>query len=177
MTPPRAFDAIIRALAIDADPAVSLTLVGDGPDRPRLESLARECGVAVRVNFAGWKSQQELQSLYAAADAFVFSSFAEGIPVVLMEAMAQSLPCIAPAIAGIPELIRDGVDGLLTAPSDDRAIADAIRRLSHDPDLCHSLGASSRARILELYNLDRNIAELAELFLRLNQAASIAPAP
>jgi glycosyltransferase involved in cell wall biosynthesis len=166
MAPPRAFETIIHALAIDADPAVSLTLVGDGPDRPRLEALARESGVAARVAFAGWKSQQELQALYAVADAFVFSSFAEGIPVVLMEAMARSLPCIAPAIAGIPELIRHGIDGLLTAPSDERAIADAIRRLHRDPDFCRSLGASSRARILELYNLDRNVAEMAEIFER-----------
>lgn len=166
MAPPRAFDVLIEALASLANPAISLTLVGDGPDRTRLEKLAARRNVAARVEFAGWKTQDELRPIYAAADAFVFSSFAEGIPVALMEAMAMSLPSIAPWIAGIPELIRDGVDGILTAPSDVGGMAEAIRRLHDCPDLCRSLGASARTRIEELYNLDRNVKELSRIFER-----------
>ena len=118
------------------------------------------------MKFEGWKTQDELQPIYAAADAFVFSSFAEGIPVVLMEAMAMSLPCVAPWIAGIPELIRHGIDGFLTAPSDKRGLAESIERLYNDPELCRNLGASARTRIMELYNLDRNIEALSEIFTR-----------
>lgn len=164
MAPPRAFDVLIRALAALGNRAIFLTLVGDGPDRAELERLAAKCGVGAQVEFAGWKTQDELQSIYAAADAFVFSSFAEGIPVVLMESMAMSLPCIAPWIAGIPELIRDGVDGFLVAPSDVDGMAGAIGRLYRDPELCRTTGESARGRVLELYNLERNIEELSEIF-------------
>jgi colanic acid/amylovoran biosynthesis glycosyltransferase len=166
MAPPRAFDVLIRALAACGNREIFLTLVGDGPDRPALERLAAECGVTQQVEFAGWKTQDELQPIYAAADAFVFSSFAEGIPVVLMEAMAMSLTCVAPWIAGIPELIRDGVDGLLVAPSDVEGMAEAIGRLHRDPELCRAMGESARERVLKLYNLERNIAELSEIFRR-----------
>lgn len=165
MAPPRAFDVLIRALAALNNPAISLTLVGDGPDRAMLEKLTADLNVR-QVEFAGWRNQAELESIYAKADAFVFSSFAEGIPVVLMEAMAASLPCVAPWIAGIPELIRDNVDGLLTAPSDAEGMSAAIARLYRDPELCQALGASGRARVLDLYNLDRNIEELSEIFRR-----------
>jgi colanic acid/amylovoran biosynthesis glycosyltransferase len=166
MAPPRAFDVLIRAIAASGNRMISLTLVGDGPDRPELERLAVQCGVGAQVKFAGWKTQDELKFIYAAADAFVFSSYAEGIPVVLMEAMATSLPCIAPWIAGIPELIRDGVDGVLVAPSDVDGMAEAIRRLHRDPELCRTMGASARGRVVELYQLDRNIEVLSEIFRR-----------
>ncbi len=166
MAPPRAFDVLLRALAALHNQAIYLTLVGDGPDRPMLQNLAASLGIERQVEFAGWKTQDELRPIYAASDAFVFSSFAEGIPVVLMEAMAASLPCVAPWIAGIPELIRDGVDGLLTAPSDVDGMAAAIARLYRDPELCRAFGSSARKRVLELYNLERNIEELSGIFLR-----------
>jgi colanic acid/amylovoran biosynthesis glycosyltransferase len=164
MAPPRAFDVLIEALASLKNPAISLTLVGDGPDRPRLEKLAARLGIAAQIDFAGWKTQDELCPIYTAADAFVFSSFAEGVPVALMEAMAMSLPCVAPWIAGIPELIRDGVDGILTAPSDTAGMAAAIARLYDRPVLCRTMGAAARARIEECYDLDRNIEELSQIF-------------
>ncbi len=164
MATPRAFQLLVSALAAAQEPAISLTLVGDGPDRPSLERLARDLGVASRVHFTGWKTQDELRAIYAEAGAFVFSSFAEGIPVALMEAMAMGLPCVAPWIAGIPELIRDGVDGVLTAPGDERGMTEAMLRLYRDPELCRAMGEAARARVAELYNLERNIAELSELF-------------
>jgi len=83
-----------------------------------------------------------------------------------MEAMAMSLPCIAPSIAGIPELIREGIDGFLVAPSDVDGMAKAIGRLYRDPELCRTMGESARGRVLELYNLVRNIEGLSEIFRR-----------
>lgn len=176
MAPPRAFDVLIRALGSVREPAIRLTLVGDGPDRPALERLAADCGVSHQVEFAGWRTQDQLPAYYAAADAFVFSSFAEGIPVVLMEAMAASLTCVAPAIGGIPELIRDGVDGTLVPPSDAAGMAAAIAKLFHDPELCRQMGASARARIAAEYHLERNVEAMSEMLSR-RIPSSPGPAP
>ena len=91
--------------------------MGDGPDSRKLQEQSRQLGIAERVIFAGWKNQAELRQLYAASDLCVLSSFSEGVPVVLMEAMATGVPCVAPRITGIPELIRDGIEGLLVTPA------------------------------------------------------------
>ena len=155
MANPRAFQIILQALSMVESPDVILRFVGDGPDRPLLERLARELGLANRVSFEGWKHQDLLRDIYARTDAFVFSSFAEGIPVVLMEAMAMSIPCVAPRITGIPELIRDGLDGLLFAASDVTELSLSMTRLMRDPALCRSLGESAHTRILELYDLNQ----------------------
>ena len=105
---------------------VRLTLAGDGPDRANLEAQAQRLGIADRVVFAGWKNQDALRELYLKSDLCVLSSFAEGVPVVLMEAMATGVPCVAPRINGIPELIRDGIDGLLFTASDVQELVAAI---------------------------------------------------
>lgn len=168
MARPRAFHVVVGALAQlrgEGRDAI-LRLVGDGPDRPALERLARELGAADRVVFEGWKNHAQLRSIYQSADVFVFSSFAEGIPVVLMEAMAMEIPCVASRITGIPELIRDGVDGLLTAASDEREMARAIARLMDDAPFRRRLGQAARAHIVEEYNLPRNIQALAGIFRR-----------
>lgn len=164
MATPRSFHVILQAVA--SVPGATLRLVGDGPDRATLEKLTSELRLADRVFFDGWKNQDQLREIYSRADAFVFSSFAEGIPVVLMEAMATALPCIAPRITGIPELIRDGVDGFLYSASDAHGLAEAMRRLVQNPDLCRSMGKSARSRVMELYDLNLNIAELAAIFRR-----------
>jgi colanic acid/amylovoran biosynthesis glycosyltransferase len=84
--------------------------------------------------------------------------------VVLMEAMAMEIPCVSTFVAGIPELIRNEVDGILVSPSDDRALAGAIKRLIEEPDLRRRLGEAGRRRVVEKYDLDRNITHLAEIF-------------
>ena len=99
-----------------------------------------------------------------AADAFCLPSFAEGLPVVLMEAMAMEIPCVATHIAGIPELIRDGEDGLLVPPSDVDALVKALARLMDDGELRRRMGKSGRARVVEHYDLRRNVERLAAIF-------------
>ena len=94
----------------------------------------------------------------------MLASFAEGIPVVLMEAMAMEIPCVSTFVAGIPELIRSGIDGILVPPSDECALADAIKRLIDDPALRRRLGVAARRRVMQRYNLDQNITRLAEIF-------------
>ena len=145
---------------------VELRLVGDGPDRLSLEQEVRERGLSERVLFTGAVDQDRIRELYADADVFALASFAEGIPVVLMEAMAMTIPCVTTFITGIPELIRDGVDGLLVAPSDDEGLAQAIARLMDDAELRRRLGEAGRQRVLEKYDLDRNTERLAAVFQR-----------
>jgi glycosyltransferase involved in cell wall biosynthesis len=168
MAPPRTFEVLIGALAElrGAGRDVVLRLVGDGPLRVSLERTAAELGLRDHVIFEGWKTQDQLRTLYCQADVFVFSSLAEGIPVVLMEAMAQGIPCVATRITGIPELIRDGLDGLLVETLDEQGTARAVARLMEDADLRRRMGLAAREHVLEEYNLQRNLVALAAIFSR-----------
>lgn len=143
-----------------------LRIVGDGPDRAMLERFAAENQLGDAVIFTGAVNQDQIRALYAAADIFALASFAEGIPVVLMEAMAMSIPCVTTWITGIPELIRNGEDGLLVAPSDAAGLAQAIARLMDDPELRRQLGEAGRDRVSAKYHLNHNIDRLAAIFRR-----------
>ena len=140
-----------------------LTLAGDGPDRAMLEQQAKRLGIANRVVFAGWKDQDELRNLYRQSDVFVMSSFAEGVPVVLMEAMVTGVPCVAPRINGIPELIRDGVDGLLFTASDVAELVGALGRMMDDSAMRHKMAELSRKRVADKYDLRKNVDRQAGL--------------
>ena len=140
---------------------VRLTLAGDGPSRRSLEQQAREFGIAECVVFAGWKNQDELRELYAKSDIFVMSSFAEGVPVVLMEAMAIGVPCVAPRINGIPELIRNEIDGLLFTATDVSELVEALARMMDDAQMRRRMSLSSRERVNKKYNLRKNVEQLA----------------
>ncbi len=142
---------------------VRLRIAGDGSERGSLESEAARRGLGECVVFEGWQTPDQLRDLYAQADVFALASFAEGIPVVLMEAMAMEIPCVSTWITGVPELIRDEVDGLLVPPSNEEALAAALARLMDDSDLRLRLGKSARQHVLEAYDLNRNVAALAEL--------------
>ena len=125
----------------------TLDIAGDGPDRHMLEDKARSLGVSDRVAFLGYQSQQQVRELLKRTDVFALSSFAEGVPVVLMEAMAAGIPVVATRIAGIPELVRDEENGLLIPPGDASATANAIQRLLEDADLRNRLSEFGRKTI------------------------------
>jgi glycosyltransferase involved in cell wall biosynthesis len=157
--------AAVQSLVHD-ERQVLLRLVGDGDDRAGLEADAAARGIDDRVVFEGSVNQDRLRALYQRADACVLPSFAEGVPVVLMEAMSMGIPCVASRITGIPELIEDGVHGLLVDPSDSALLAAAIARLMGDATLRRRLGAAARTRVMERYDLARNTRHLAEIFRR-----------
>jgi glycosyltransferase involved in cell wall biosynthesis len=140
---------------------VELTLVGDGPDRAALEAAA-----GPEVRFAGAVGQDRIRELYARADVFCLPSFAEGVPVVLMEAMATGLPVVSTRIAGIPELVEDGVAGLLVAPGRADVVADALERLAGDPGLRARMGRAGRARVQDAYDIADAVRRLEGLFDR-----------
>lgn len=145
-------------------PNIRVRLLGDGPDRASLERAIAAAGLGQVVFTLGNVSQDRIREYYSAADVFVLASFAEGIPVALMEAMAMEIPCVSTFVAGIPELIRNDVDGLLVVPSDDQALASALKRLLEDPQLRYRLGVAGRQRVIDKFNLDSNVKTLARVF-------------
>ncbi len=166
LTPAKGQHVLVEAVhrLVGEGRRLRLRLVGDGEDRASLERQVAELGLTEQVVFEGAVNQDRIRDLYAAADAFAIPSFAEGIPVVLMEAMAMEIPCVTTWITGVPELIRNGVDGLLVAPGDGDALAAALARLMDDPGLRQRLGQSGRQRVLAEYDLGRNVARLGEIF-------------
>jgi colanic acid/amylovoran biosynthesis glycosyltransferase len=130
-----------------------LEIAGDGPDRKRLEEKVRSLGISHRVMFLGYQSQAQVRARLKQTDVFVLSSFAEGIPVVLMEAMAAGVPVVATRIAGIPELVRDEENGLLISPGDSDAASAAIRRLLQDASLRNHIATAGRKVIEREFNI------------------------
>ena len=141
-----------------------LRLIGDGRERRRLESFILENRLGDSVILEGALNHENTRRLIAQADIFVLASFAEGLPVALMEAMAMEIPCVSTYIAGIPELIRPEIDGLLVPASSEEALVEALARLVTDAELRRSLARSGRQRVLELYSLETNVGLLAETF-------------
>jgi colanic acid/amylovoran biosynthesis glycosyltransferase len=152
--------------------AVNVTLIGEGPERARLKRFVEREGLKDSVLFTSALSHAETLQHVRSADIFVLASFAEGIPVALMEAMALGLPCISTTVAGIPELIQTGRDGLLVAPSNVEELADAIESLAHDAALRNFLGRSARRRVIRDYNLPLNQERLAQCFQQRLTASS-----
>jgi len=127
LVPWKQIDRLIEALAqIDG---AGLVIVGDGPERSRLEDLARANNLNDRVYFAGQKSREETYGLMAACDIFVLNSSYEGFPHVVLEAMFAGLPVVATAVGGTPELVRDGENGVLIAPSATGTLANILLKL------------------------------------------------
>ena len=143
---------------------VRLRLVGAGPDGASLKIHTARLDLSGNVVFEGAINQDSIRALYAQADIFALPSFAEGLPVVLMEAMSMEIPCVTTHIAGIPEMIRDGLDGLLVHASDLEALVTALTRLIDDEKLRRKLGKNARKRIVERYNLTGNVERLARIF-------------
>jgi glycosyltransferase involved in cell wall biosynthesis len=168
LAPAKGFPVLVEAVArlLERGRAIELTIVGAGPQRLELEELIHQRNLAAAVRLAGPINHDRIIDFYSHTDAFLMASFAEGVPVVLMEAMAMEVPCVATWVAGVPELIRDGVDGLLAPPAGPEPLAAALETLMDNPALARSLGQSGRSRVLELYDLTRNSARLGETFRR-----------
>jgi glycosyltransferase involved in cell wall biosynthesis len=145
---------------------IRLSFAGDGPDRTALRQDVEKRGLSGCITFEGNVNQDKLLDLYRESDALVLSSFAEGLPVVLMEAMAMEIPCVAPWVNGIPEIVTHETDGLLVPPGDADALARAIGRLMDDEELRRTLGQKARLKILQKFDLQRNTEHLAVVFQR-----------
>jgi glycosyltransferase involved in cell wall biosynthesis len=133
------------------EPSARLVLLGDGPTRPELERKARELGLQDCVRLGGF--QARVAEYLDAGDALVHPSLTEGMPNVVLEAMAAGKPVVATRVGGIPELVADGESGLLVAPRDPAALADALIRLIREPGLAAELGRNARCRARERFSV------------------------
>lgn len=164
--------ADLRARGVGA----TVTFVGAGPGLEALRTHAATAGVADAVTFAGAVGQDRIRAHYERADVFCLPSLGEGVPVVLMEAMAMGLPVVASGIMGIPELAEHGVSGLLVPPGRADRLADALERLAGDAALRARLGAAGRARVLEEFDVEVTADRLASRLLGLTAGAQPAMA-
>jgi glycosyltransferase involved in cell wall biosynthesis len=172
MVPKKGFDLLVEAVAGLYDRGVELELVIAGEDGPEAETVRRL--VADRcpdlVHFTGPLSQCELLTLYRGADVFALACRVDGdgdrdgIPNVMVEAMAAGLPVVSTAVSGIPELVRDGENGLLVPPEDPAALASALHRLAADVPLRDRLAAAGRATVAERFDGDVLARRMAGLF-------------
>jgi glycosyltransferase involved in cell wall biosynthesis len=142
-----------------------LTIVGDGPALGDLRALAAALAVADSVSFEGAVGQEQILGYYERADVFALPSFAEGIPVVLMEAMATGLPVVSTTIAGIPELVDDGASGFLVTPGRVDELAGALERvLAAGAEERAEMGRVGRERVESEFATVRVAERLLELF-------------
>ncbi|MCW2992389.1 MAG: glycosyltransferase family 4 protein [Solirubrobacterales bacterium] len=151
-------EALAAAVAAGAD--ATLDVVGDGPLRADLERRTRELGLGDRVRWHGALGSDALLEHWATADVFCLPSFAEGLPVVLLEAMAAGLPVVATAITGVPEAVRHDREGLLVAPARPDLIAEALVRLAGDPALRARLGAAGAQRAAGELSQERSLDQI-----------------
>lgn len=172
LSPPKGFDDAILALGQlrSRGLAPRLVVVGDGPERARLEALASEQGVHAQVEFRGALPHAGILPLYAQAWALLAPSKVmangrrDGIPNVVIEAMAAGVPVVGTRAAGLEEAIEEGVTGMLADPGSPRSLADAIEPLVRDGALSDRLGAQARPRVRDTFDAARNFERLWELF-------------
>ncbi len=156
------FSEIIKR-GIDAE----LVIVGDGPDQERIRKRIESLELSLRVLLSGRAAEAEALERIAGADILVLSSFMEGLPVVLMEALAMGVPVIAPAIAGVPELVEHRVSGLTFAAGNWVELAERMMDLALDPGLRERLATAGKARVESEYAIERAVEPLLRRFLAL----------
>jgi glycosyltransferase involved in cell wall biosynthesis len=144
-------------------PDITLTVIGDGTDRAWAESEAHRIG---GTRILGYRSQSDVAEALSEADVLVLPSFAEGLPVVFMEALAAGRPVIASRVAGVGELVEDGVTGRIVAPGDRDGLEAAIVSLAVDPEGRAAMGRAGQARVREGFDSDLEAAWLLQLFTR-----------
>ncbi|HEY9888077.1 MAG TPA: glycosyltransferase, partial [Candidatus Obscuribacterales bacterium] len=157
----------------DRYPEVKLTVVGDGSERAAIEASAVQLGLGDRVEFVGYKSQAEVRDYLQATDIFVLPSFAEGVPVVLMEAMAAGVPVLTTQIAGVPELVTHQETGWLVPPGDAKALAAALETLIADAALRNRLSQAGQAKVAADFNIGLEAQKLADIFRQM--AGDVSP--
>jgi glycosyltransferase involved in cell wall biosynthesis len=161
---------LIEALSRCADAPWTLVVVGAGPDEARARSLARGLGVASRVRFAGRLSTGEVEAALVASDVLALPSRMEGMPYVILEAMACARPVVATRVYGIPEAVVDGETGSLVDPGDTAALVRALEPLLRSGELRRRLGEGGRRRFEALFTLERHVATMEALYAELAAA-------
>lgn len=165
----KGFDLLIAAVGslVSAGLNVGLVIAGNGDQEALLRRQIAELGLERRVHLLGFRS--DVVEIYQALDTFALSSYREGLPNVLLEAMACEVPVVATSVAGIPQLIHSDINGLLIPPGDREALASALRRLLADKQLRESLSAEALRVIEEHYTFERRMRKIAAVYEDLQQ--------
>jgi glycosyltransferase involved in cell wall biosynthesis len=166
LVPEKGQAVLLRAVAEVARHgiAVDVRIAGSGPEEARLRRTAVEEGVAGSTTFLGALSHDQVRAEMAAADLLCLPSFAEGVPVVLMEGMSSGIPVVATRIMGIPELVEDGVSGLTVAPGDAAALSGALEALARDPSRRAEFALRGRERVLAEFDVHGCAQQLRDVF-------------
>ena len=166
LAPEKGIDIFLRAIALLRPPSlVRFNIAGEGPERSRLQVLIAELGLADTVTLAG--SQTDMPAFYSRLDLLVSASRQEGLPVALLEGMASGLPVAATRVGAVPEMIENGITGLLVSPESPEALSQAMGSLLADAPLRQRLGAAGQKSIAEKFSAER----MAEDYLQLYQRA------
>jgi len=158
------------SLAVKEIPSIHLVMAGEGPERSALESRAREMGLAGSVRFAGYR--EDVRHLMSASDMVVLSSLEEGLPNVLLEAMAAGIPQVATSVGGTPEAVDEGVTGYLVPPRDPVLLAERIVRLARDGDRRAGMSKASKERVATRFAPERLAREHEALYAEALGAAA-----
>ena len=169
LAPEKNFELAVRAFAALAPdfPHARLVFAGDGTERPMLEQLVTDLGIGNQVDFLGWVPPEQIYSVMNQASAVVLPSHTEGLPLVGVEAAQMARPLIATNVSGVPELVVDGVTGLLTPPGDVDAMAAAMRVVLSDRARTEQMGQAARARAAEIFSLTRMVNGFSALYERI----------
>lgn len=162
--PVKRIQDLVRAMGIvlKRAPEVKLMLVGDGPERHRIERLIEKLGIHKNVLLTGFRS--DVANILKCSDVTVLCSETESAPLTLLEGMSSGLPVIATRVGGIPEIIQDNVNGLLVNVKDPEAIANRIIELNDDLELRRNLGEAARLTVLEKYSAEKVICQYEKVF-------------
>ena len=158
-------------------PDITLTVVGDGGDRTSLEEMTVDLGLSSNVNFVGYKSQAEVRKYFEETDVFVLSSFAEGVPVVLMEAMAAGVPVVATQIAGVNELVENGISGYIIPPGNPTPLTQSIEELLNNSELRNKFAIAARNKVEQEFNINLEAQKLHKVINRALQSANTEQLP
>jgi glycosyltransferase involved in cell wall biosynthesis len=146
-------------------PGCQFLLVGDGERRQELEEFVRQLGLDGQVRFLGW--QRDLERIYADLDLVALTSANEGSPVSLIEAMAAGRPVVSTRVGGVPDLVENGVAGLLVPPGDPAALAEAMTTLLADPQRRRLMGQAGRERVYPALSAQRLVRDIDQLYTNL----------
>lgn len=164
LSPVKGHDHFLEAAAFvsRAYGNVRFLVVGDGPERTRLERTAGELGISDKVHFLGVRD--DVPAVLKLMDVLVLSSLSEGSPNVVLEGMASGVPIVGTRVGGVPELVEDGVSGLLVDPGDAPGMSNAVLALLTDPDRARAMGEKGRTRATEDYDINRVIVRIEDVF-------------
>ncbi len=163
--PVKGLDTFLEAVALLRRDGVEVEaqIVGDGPERAALERQAASLGLAGRAHFTGHR--EDVEAVLAGLDLFVLPSHSEAFPNALLEAMASALPVVATEVGGVPDIVEDGLTGVLVPPGRPDLMAAAIGGFVFQPDRARAMGLRARAQTMQRYSFERTIARFEALYL------------